>query len=107
MDKDNRVYLKQILEAIAKVRQYLKEVSLKDFLHNELIQDATIRKLEIIGEAVNRLPDNELFKNAIKMRNKLIHDYDEIKLEVVWQTVKNDLPIMEKQVRSILKNLGK
>lgn len=107
MDKDNRVYLKQILEAIGKVRKYLMKVSLNDFLQNEMVQDATIRKLEIIGEAVNRLPDNELFSNAVKMRNKLIHDYDEIKLEVVWNTVKKDLPIMEKQVRSILKNLGK
>ncbi|MCX6816569.1 MAG: DUF86 domain-containing protein [Candidatus Beckwithbacteria bacterium] len=107
MVKDNKVYLKQTLEAIAKVRQYLVKVSLGEFLKNEIIQDATIRKLEIIGEAVNRLPDNDLFKNAIKMRNKLIHNYDEINLEVVWNTVKKDLPVMEKQVKEILKKLGK
>ena len=107
MDKDNRVYLKQILEAIGKVQKYLTRVSLNDFLQNEMVQDATIRKLEVIGEAVNRLPDNKLFSIAVKMRNKLIHDYDEIKLEVVWQTVKKDLPIMEKQIKEFLKNLGK
>jgi uncharacterized protein with HEPN domain len=72
-----------------------------------MLQDAVIRKLEIIGEAVNRLPKSALFRDAVRMRNKLIHDYDDICLEVVWQTIKQDLPVMEKQVKIFLQNLGK
>lgn len=107
MVKDNRVYLQQIEEAIGKVEKYLEKVSLEKFLLEEIIQDAAIRKLEVIGEAVNRLPDKKIFREAIKMRNKLIHDYDDINLEVVWQTIKKDLPEMKKQVKIILAALGK
>lgn len=102
MEKDN-LYIKHILDAIAVIEKYLKDVNFESFMKNKLIQDGVIRELEIIGEAVKRLSDD--FKNFHKnipwkdmagMRDKLIHDYFGVDIEAVWQTAKEDLgPLKE------------
>jgi len=74
-----------------------------------MMQDAVMRQIEIIGEASNSVSDDFQEKNPelpwLQMRgirNKIIHDYRGINLQVIWDTVKNDLPALKKQVEEIL-----
>src|SRR3989338_33202 len=102
--KRDEVYLKHILGAIQSIGQYLGPIKSYDqFLlrENKMICDAVVRQLEIIGEAAKNLSEktrgkeNTLqWKEIAGMRDKLIHEYFEVDLEIVWSTVKEDLPII-------------
>lgn len=105
MRKDNRVYLKQIRDSIDEVTGYIRGKSFKAFEKDSLLQDAVIRRLEVIGEAANKLSREFLQQHrdlpllqAVAMRHKLIHDYDEIDLKIVWNTVKRDLSDLRKKL---------
>lgn len=109
MPKNPEIYLRHILECIEMVYSYIEGISEKEFLQDVKLQDAVIRRIEIVGEAANKLPEE--FRNdhagiewsvVIGMRNILIHDYAEIKLSIVWQTVKRDLPDLEKKIRELV-----
>jgi len=97
MNKNNQVYFQDISQAISQIEKYTSNISFDEFLKDDMRQDAVIRQLEVIGEAANRIskdflttnPDFPL-KEAIRMRNFLIHGYDEVNLKVVWKTVQED-----------------
>ncbi len=98
MRKDD-AYLEDILEAAKAVRRFTDGVSLEAFKANEEKYEAVNRKLEIIGEAARRLSPaaKNIFPEipwrlVTAMRNILIHDYDDVDLDVVWETVQRDLP---------------
>jgi len=85
------------------------------FLNNELVQDAVIRNIEIIGEASNNIdkyyqdfaklhPELPLVF-AYEMRNAVAHGYFKVDLEIVWKTIKNDLPVLEQQTKEVLQLL--
>jgi uncharacterized protein with HEPN domain len=110
MIKDDLVYIDHILDCIRKINEFSNGLSLKEFKTNELVQDAIIRNVEIIGEASKRIsPDTKqtYFKIAWKeisgMRDKLIHDYLGVDVIVVWKTIKEDIPILEKLISEIEK----
>lgn len=98
MEKSDDTYIQDIQKAVEKIERYLKEVGFTTFEKEEMRQDAVIRQLEIIGEATSKLskefatknPDFPL-KEAVGMRNFLIHGYDDVDLEVVWKTVQVDI----------------
>ncbi len=110
MAKDNNIFLKHILESIKIIEGSLHKVSFDDFKNNITLQDASIRRMEIIGEAVKNL-DKEIIKQnkkvdfvkVARMRDKLIHHYFGIDARLVWETIKNDLPKLKKDVEEILK----
>lgn len=111
-ERDDTVYLRHMLDAIAKVEEYLQGVDEKRFAQNTLLQDGVIRQLEIIGEAVKRLsPDLRgryagiSWKDIAGMRDKLIHDYFGVDLEAVWTTATEDILVFKEEVRRILKEL--
>jgi uncharacterized protein with HEPN domain len=92
-------YLLDILNAARKVIQYTTGVREEEFDRNEVLQDAAMRQLGIIGEAARKI--SQEFRNAhseipwsemIGMRNRLIHEYARINLQKVWGTVQNDVP---------------
>ncbi len=98
MPKDN-AYLKDILEAAKAIRRFTDGVSREAFKLNEEKYEAVNRKFEIIGEAARRLSPEarKLFpevpwKLVTAMRNILIHDYDDVDLDVVWDTIQRDIP---------------
>ena len=98
MRKDN-AYLEDILEAAKAIGRFTSGVSVEDFKANEEKYEAVNRKFEIIGEAAARLSPEakKLFpeipwKLVTAMRNILIHDYDDVDLDVVWDTAQRDLP---------------
>lgn len=105
MDKEIGVYVEDILESIEKIEQYIQGVNPSRFEQDSSIQDAVIRRLEIIGEAVKRLPEsvkikqpNIPWKDIAGMRDVLIHEYAGVHLKRVWQTVINDLPVLKRAV---------
>ena len=98
MSRD-KTYLADILYAAQAIRRFVNGIAKEQFLANEEKYEAVNRKFEIIGEAARRLspearqefPDIP-WKLVTAMRNILIHDYDDVNLNLVWQTAQNDLP---------------
>ena len=113
MNKALRVpeYLGHILQAIERIERHTTDVDVVGFLASELIQDAVIRNLEVIGEAANNIQiadiafakahDEIPWQVMYAMRNRLSHGYDKIDYEMVWKTVCNDLPELYALVKSL------
>lgn len=113
MKKDPKVFLEHILESIRLIEVYTDQVSKQDFFDSPQIQDAVIRRLEIIGEAVKNLPMELREKHLgvpwpqiAGMRDVLIHEYFGINLEMIWIAVKRDLPELKQKLLRIVKELG-
>jgi len=107
--KDDKVYLSHILDAIEKIETYLTGQTYESFATNNMIIDAVVRELEIIGEATNHLSDllreshPEIpWRDAIDMRNILIHEYFGVRTHLVWDTCKEDLPELKKLIDDLL-----
>ncbi|MES2978743.1 MAG: DUF86 domain-containing protein [Pseudomonadota bacterium] len=103
-------FLAHILEAIARIEQYTSGMADTDFLKKLLVQDAVIRNLEIIGEASSNIekqypefatthPELPL-AFAYQMRNAVAHGYFKVDLQIVWQTIRSDLPGFRDKVRA-------
>ncbi|MBI2665832.1 DUF86 domain-containing protein [Candidatus Woesearchaeota archaeon] len=110
MKKDLEVFLEHILAEIEKIERHITTNS--QFLHDENLQDATVRRLEIIGEAVKNLPPSfrekytEIaWKDFAGLRDKLIHQYFGVNLNTVWHIVLEDLPRLKKVIEISLKEL--
>lgn len=103
-----QVYLDDIAEAVSRIERYTAGLSADDFVLDQMIVDAVVRNLEIIGEAANRLPlefrkkhDGVPWHAIIGMRNKVIHDYSGIDVRILWETVKTDLPPLKDWIVSV------
>jgi uncharacterized protein with HEPN domain len=94
-------YLFDMLNAAQLALEYLQDQDEEAFYSNPMLQDAVVRRFEIIGEAAKRISSATQstivdipWKDVIGMRNILIHDYDDISLRVVWQTAQEQLPVL-------------
>jgi uncharacterized protein with HEPN domain len=115
MKKPHRVqdYLEHMVQATERAIRYLEPFrTVEAFAQNERIQDAIIRNIEIIGEAARHIQrQHPQFITAhpevpwldmSNMRNKMIHNYFDVSLKVVWSTVKKDLPHLKQQADTLL-----
>src|ERR1700733_2757888 len=104
----DKVRLQHILDAICETEIYLRDVSYEQFLTNSEKRFATIKQIEIIGEACNALT-NELklawpsvpWKPIKGFRNISIHEYFGVNLQLIWEIAKNDLPDLKEKMHSI------
>ena len=102
-------YLGHILAAIERIERHTSDVDELGFLNSELIQDAVIRNIEIIGEASNNIQRVDPVFAArhaeipwqvmYAMRNRVSHGYDKVDFEMVWKTICNDMPELYKLVK--------
>lgn len=109
MRRDYKLYLQDILDSIEKIEAYTKKFSYENFLENELVIDATIRNLEIIGEAVKNIPSHIKekysdvdWKKIAGLRDILTHEYFGIDAAILWDIIKTKLFDLKKQVHKIM-----
>ena len=107
--RDLRLYLQDILDSITKIEEYTNGASEDSFLQNTQIQDAVIRRLAIMGEAVKHIPKRlrdqypEVpWRQIAGARDVLVHDYAGVTMGDIWKIIREDLPTLRSDVRRIL-----
>jgi uncharacterized protein with HEPN domain len=110
MPRDYKVYLEDMLEAIANVEEYVGGMPRQDFERDKKTLHAVVRNLEVIGEAVKGVPSDVLdrhpqipWQRIAGLRDILIHHYFGIDIDIVWDIVQNKLPELKEQVQAIPK----
>lgn len=102
------MFIEDIKESIKQIEDYTKDISEKEFGKKLQIQDAVIRRLEIIGEASKNIPRSVKEKNKeinwkqlSMFRNFIVHSYFEASLNRIQNIIKNDLPKLKEQIKKI------
>lgn len=105
----NKVRLLHIIDAINEIENYLQDSDLESFVANSMMFNATLRQLEIIGEASNRLSEDILSDNPnipwgriIGLRNLVIHEYFGIDDLTIWNIIKINLPDLKEKVTLLI-----
>lgn len=100
--------IEDIWEAAEKIERYVSGLNHEAFVKDDKTVDSVVRNLEIIGEASNRLPKefrgqhSEIdWPKIIGLRNRIVHDYFNIDIEIVWQIVKKDLPAFKSKLSRV------
>jgi uncharacterized protein with HEPN domain len=109
MPRDSRQYLEDVVEAIERIRLYVQRMDEPEFAADMKTQDAVLRNLGVIGEAVGRLPDTvdasapEVeWRKMRALRNILVHEYFGVSLPIVWDIIQNKLGPVESACRRLL-----
>jgi uncharacterized protein with HEPN domain len=112
LKRDNRLYVDDILDAIQKIELYTKSLNFSDFSKDNKTVDAVIRNFEIIGEATKRVSEaikskypSVPWRMMAGTRDKLIHEYFGVNLDVLWKAVKEDIPALKPLVVDLLRKM--
>ncbi|GAB61212.1 MAG: DUF86 domain-containing protein [Candidatus Jettenia sp.] len=112
--KRDEIYLKHIIDAINNIEVFIDKMGKDEFMKNKLVQSATIRQLEIIGEAVKNVSSHLRksysdisWKDIADLRDKLIHEYFGVDIQLVWIICVRDIPTLKKDVVKIIHDLEK
>lgn len=108
--RDWDLRIKDILESIAKISRYTEGITFEVFSADEMIIDAVIRNIAVIGEAARNIPveiqeqyPQIPWDEICGMRNIVIHQYFGVSLTILWQTVKEDLPLLATMLKNIIR----
>lgn len=103
-----KLYLEDISNSISNIEDYTKGLSFVNFSNDKKTIDAVVRNLEIIGEAARNIGEgfteshSELpWSEMVGMRNKVIHEYIAVDVEILWKTLKEDLPKLKDQIKHL------
>ena len=105
-------YIQDILEALGEVEDFTIGMQFEDFVKDKKTINAVVRSLEVIGEATKKIPDSLRVKHSkipwkrmAGMRDKLIHEYFGVDLEIVWEVINNELPPVKPLIQKVLENI--
>jgi len=108
--RTGKLFVEDILEAIDKIKRHIEGLTYETFVKNELVIDAVIRNLEIIGEASRNLPEDVRKKypeipwgRMIGLRNIIIHEYFGVDLAIIWEIITKNLPETKPKIVAMLK----
>lgn len=112
MKRDCRVYLRDILQAFRNAQGFVGRMSYEKFITDKKTVSAVVRELEVAGEATKQLPASVRRKypdipwsDMAGMRDKLIHFYFGVDMEIVWETVKVRIPKLEPLIEDVLADM--
>ncbi len=112
-ERTYRLFIEDILEAIEKIERYLEGLAYEAFVKNEMVVDAVIRNLEIIGEASRNIPEEVRdiypdipWKRMIGLRNIVVHEYFGVDLSIIWDIINRNLPETKPEITAMLNGLN-
>ena len=110
MSRNYNLYLQDIMEAADRIASYVEGMTRSAFEMDQMRIDAVIRNLQIIGEAVKKIPDSIRegypsvpWQNIAGLRNRVTHVYFNVDMNIIWDVVQSKLPPLRTQIQQILK----
>jgi uncharacterized protein with HEPN domain len=112
-ERSQELYLSDIIDSINAIEDFVPGYDMATFAGDRKTYSATIRELEIIGEAIRNISDEikvqypDVLWHAIRsFRNKITHEYFGIDVRIVWDVVQNELPLLKYQIKKILSDIN-
>ncbi|MBS3065535.1 DUF86 domain-containing protein [Candidatus Pacearchaeota archaeon] len=112
MEKEDIIFIEHILDSINAIENFSKDISKEELISNRLKQSAIVREIEIVGEAVKNISKKlkkkhtEVeWKDIVGTRDKMIHHYFSVDINVIWEIVKTDIPELKSKVLKIKKEI--
>ena len=110
--RDYRDYLRDIFDSINDIADFIKSMNFEEFKRDKKTIYAVVRSIEVIGEATKKIPRalrgkhrDIPWKKMAGMRDRLIHEYFGIDVEILWKTAKEDIPSLKQSIQNILESL--
>lgn len=110
--RGEKLYLKDMVDAINNIEKYTKWISFKQFSRDHMVVDAVVRNFEIIGEAAKHVSRETKshypqipWREIAGMRDKMIHEYFGVEIDIVWETIEKSLPELRETLVKLLKQL--
>lgn len=112
MKKGDLVFIEHILDSIRAIEDFSKNITPEELISNRMKRSAIVREIEIIGEAVKNISESTKnnykevkWKDIASARDKMIHHYFGIDLNIIWEIIKKDLPLLKEQIEKIRKEI--
>mgnify|MGYP000539451238 CR=1 FL=1 len=112
MKRTYKDYVLDILSSIQEIRDFVGEMGFEDFVNDKKTVNAVIRSLEVMGEAAKKISPEIKEKHAeipwkyiAGMRDKLVHEYHGVDLEIVWEVVTKEIPPLKPKFEKVLEEL--
>ena len=109
MKRDTKLYLEDIIENIERIEKSIIKIDKSKFLKDEMLQDATIRRLEVIGEATKNIPETIRrkyshieWKKIAGIRDIIIHAYFQLDLDSIWEVITNKIADLKKHIKEVI-----
>ena len=111
--RDYGDFVQDILDSINDVENFIDGMEFEDFINDKKTIYSVVRAIEIIGEAAKNVPEqirtkypDVPWKQMAGMRDKLIHEYFGVDLEIIWETAKDDVPRLKTAVSKVFEDMG-